>query len=249
MRTEAFDAALQRRLATSSKDHMAVLAQQARGIMKEIVRVTPPGTDGVAAGTRKAQEMGRTAVARDIYAVYGTPGTAFDLLEQTNKGVAQQFWGMHKEGRVAEAQLLFQVTTGQQMKAFDGGAEHQRARKSGGRVSKTQKRVFYVTEKRPLEKYVAEVQKRVHYLAAGWEEGAAKLGIQLPQIIAKHTAPGSVVYEIGEYRLRIEVTNAVSYASQADVERRIAWAVKAQTNKMDREWQDWMAKLNKKAGL
>lgn len=249
MRTEAFDAALQRRLATSSRDHMTILAEQARGIIKEIVRVTPPGTDGVPGGTKKAQAMGETAVARDIYAVYGTPGTAFDLLEQTNRQTALEFWGLRKDGRVAEAQMLFQVTTGKMMTAFDGGYEHKRARKSGGRVPRGQKKVIYVMEKGPLTKYIDQIQERVHHLAAGWEAGALKLGIHLPQMITKHTAPGSVFYEIGESRLRIEVTNGVSYASQADVERRISWAVKAQTNKMDRQWNDWMDKLNKKAGL
>jgi hypothetical protein len=238
----AFNAALVRRVATSSRDGIMILAEQARGIIREGVAVTPPGHPGVPGGTRAAQQHGEAKVAADLAKLYGTPGTAFALIRDRDVHQAAAFWQLHKHGNATAAKQIVQQQIGGTYGPFDGGRLHD-TQFVGGRVKGSKRRpVLYVSNPEELKAFAARQSGRVHYLASGWNEIAAKLGISLPQMITRHTGPGHAVIEISETRLRIVATNDVAYASDTGLERRLQFAIDRQASKMEAQWQNFATK-------
>jgi len=243
-----FETSLQRRLATSSRDHLLVLSEQARGIMRTVVELTPPGHDGVPGTGRKARQMGMAAVARDIKRIYGTPGDMFAEIKQRNEQMADAFYGQVKARDIAAASATALRAIGKPLYPFDGGSLHKRFKGKQGRV-KSRAQIFYVEDEKELKNYIKERQKHVQFLQAGWKSTAAKLGIQLPGSITSHNSPGAIAIEVSAQRLRIIATNAVKYASNADVERRIQWAINRQASKMERQWETYAQRFNQRSGL
>lgn len=249
--TDAFDTALQRRIATSTRDHFSLMVEQARGIMRRVIAITPPGSDGVKAGSRQATEQGKAKTASDIYKLYGTPSDAFDLIKkEKGEGVADAFWKLSKEpGKASETNQFFREQTGKSFTTFDDGAIHKRLRARNGRVNRS-KIIYFVSNPEAVSDYVAKKQGNVNWLVAGWKRTALKLGVSLPSSISRHDSPGEVILEATAERLRMVATNAVSFASNVrDIERRLQWAMNKQTDAMNRAWDDYQDKLNKAAGL
>jgi hypothetical protein len=242
-----FETALTRRLATSSRDHLLVLSEQARGIQRRVIDVTPPGSEGVKGTSRQARKMGMAKVEGDIRKIYGTPGDAFELIKAKDAHAADAFWAAHKKQHLAEASRVMETVVGKKLYPFDNGSLHKRMRR-GGRV-RSRSIIFYVEDQRELKSYIKERQKRVQFLQAGWKHVAAQLGLSVPASISAHHAPGSAVIEVTQTRIRIVATNGVSYASNADVGRRIQFAINAQAGAMERQMQTYIDNLNRKAGL
>ena len=67
LNTAAFMAAAARLLATSKRDAVTVMKQQAKGVIKEVIAITPPGGPNVSAG--KARKRGTLNVKADILKV------------------------------------------------------------------------------------------------------------------------------------------------------------------------------------
>jgi hypothetical protein len=243
-----FETALQRRLATSSRDHLMVLADQARGIMRQVVDITPPGSQGVKGTTRAARAMGQTAVARDIRKLYGTPGDAYETIRQRNSDLAAGFWKQLKEGNRAAASEILRSISGVGVYAFDGGTLHKRHKNRRGRVQNNRV-VMYVEDDKPLTDYITMRQKNVNFLQAGWKPAAGKLGFSLPASIAGHQAPGAVVLEVTATRLRLVAENRVEFAARTDLARRIQWAINAQAGAMERQMERFTQTFNRQAGL
>lgn len=66
IKTDRFNAAMEKYLEGSRRSTEAVMQIQAKGIVKEIISITPPGRDGV--GQSKARQAGERSVTRDILA-------------------------------------------------------------------------------------------------------------------------------------------------------------------------------------
>jgi hypothetical protein len=243
-----FETALQRRLATSSRDHLLVLSDQARGILRKVVEITPPGTKGVNGLSRAARAMGQAAVERDIRSLYGTASGAYDTIRQRDEAAAAAFWANHKAGDTTAASAILRAKTGTGLHKFDGGTLHKRHQNRRGRV-RSKRVIFYVDDERDLDAYIKGKQKRVNFLQAGWKAAFAKLGLPLPVNVSGHEAPSTAVIEVTATRLRILAVNAVNYASNTDLERRIQWAINGQAGSMERQMEKYMENLNRRAGL
>jgi hypothetical protein len=238
---QPFEDALTLRIATSAKLAEEVLKQQARGIFRNVISITPPGHEGVKAGTRGAAEMGKAKVAGDIAKLYGTPSAAFDEIEKKNPADARAFWAVKRTRPDAAADIVRQHT-GTWYGPFDGGKLHAQ-RFVGGRVKgKKTRPILYVSEPKALKDYVKSKQARVHFLAAGWKEIANKLGLAVPGMIAVHGAPSAAAILANMERIVIRAVNELSYASDADLNRRVQWAIDAQTGAMQRQWKEFMEK-------
>jgi hypothetical protein len=242
-----FETALTRRLATSSRDHLLVLSEQARGIQRRVIDVTPPGSEGVKGTSRQARKMGMAKVEGDIRKIYGTPGDAFELIKAKDEKAAGAFWAAHQKRNFTEANRVMESVVGKRLHSFDGGNLHKRMRRKGSVRSRSI--IFFVEDEKDLKDYIKSRQKQVNFLQAGWLSAALKLGLTLPASIATHQAPGSAVVEVTATRIRIVATNGVKYASDADVERRIQFAINSQAGAMERQMERYMQNLNRRAGL
>ena len=67
LKTDAFNAAVARLMANSRRDAVVVMKEQARGIMRNVYAVTPPGRAGLPAG--QARKRGRDNVKADAFKV------------------------------------------------------------------------------------------------------------------------------------------------------------------------------------
>ena len=74
--TRAFMATAARFLATSKRDHLVVMREQAKGVIKEVIALTPPGRPGMSGGRAR----GAAKVKADILKL--VKGTTVDARVQ-----------------------------------------------------------------------------------------------------------------------------------------------------------------------
>jgi len=104
---------------------------------------------------------------------------------------------------------------------------HNQHRNPRGRVKKGigKKHKVWKTD---FTRYLKSQKDQVGRLAAGWNEAARKFGWNPPVWISRHNSPGSAKVSISGDSLKVEMTNAVSYASgQKGLESRMRRALKA----------------------
>lgn len=237
-----FEAKFVRRAASASRPAAAILLEQARGIFRAVIEITPPGHTGVKAGTRAAAEHGKAKVEGDIRALYGTAATAYDRIMEAGKAKASAFWFLHKRGDDANAARVFKDATGEWFGPFDGGAIH-RSHFTRGSVKKRKGRpIIYVNDERALNDFIKAQQSHVHWLAGGWNNVARRLGISVSSEISRQNSPGMATVDFTMDHLRVIATNAVAYATDTDLERRIQWAIDRQAQKMENQWRDFVSR-------
>lgn len=242
--TREWERSADRIVATSKRDRPTIMKQQFRRILTRAAEITPPGSEGVKAGTRAARKQGEAAVAGDIARVYGTPGAAYDLLERKSKAKASAFWLLHQSGQNTEAHRVLYEETGLAFSPFDGGKAHKGLISKRGRVERRNTRrafLFAVQDPKALADYVKEKQDHVHWLAAGWRAALLSIGGSLPAMISRHPAPGSIEFIVESMRMVLRAHNEVTFASHIrDFERRLQWAMDATTESNNRQWDFWV---------
>ena len=253
----AFQSALTTMISQSKRGPLPVMLEQARGVARKIVGITPPahitqaGTDesgdalwNVVIGG-EAKKHGEALVRADIYKVYGTAGKAYEKIKAAKPALAAPFWIAKKRNNRAEMNRIFQLACGRVFEDFfsDDGARHQQLRNSRGRVGWGSKDPsMWVADDRALKAYIRTIQNRVGWLAAGWNDALAGLGISPARWIARHDAPGTGSIKVDDTGIEITLTNKVSYASKSDLQRRVQYAVDSQTGTMERRLRDYLFK-------
>jgi hypothetical protein len=250
VKTQPWKDGVQRLLATTKREAPAVLKSELKGVLQIVVDITPPGSQGVRGIA--ARQQGEAAVEKGIRGIYGTPNEAMELMKggsSPDDGMAKGFWRHQKRGETEDAAILFRAVTGRGFAPFDGGKLHQQQR--AGRARPRNRGVmYYVSDPKELDAYVKLIKSRVFWDAAGWKKAAAAVGLNLPQMISKHDAPGSFDLQITDAIIKAIATNAVKYASNAaDMDRRIQWALDTRRAIMDRRWNEYMATLARRAGF
>jgi hypothetical protein len=92
--TRAFMATAARFLATSKRDHLVVIREQAKGVIKEVIALTPPGRPGMSGGDRA---RGAAKVKSDILKL--VKGTTVDARVQRTD-IAAIHASRRRRGRV-----------------------------------------------------------------------------------------------------------------------------------------------------
>lgn len=231
-----FERALVNRIASSKRELPQILIEQARGITRRVTDITPA-----------AKPAG---IAADIRKVYGTPGAAYELMKESGHAdAADQFWFIHSKGGVNTAADVFEKTMGRPLYRFDGGEAHRRARSRRGKVT-LKKPLFYLRDEGELKAYIRTMQEHRDWLRSGWGMIARKLGGSYAAgVLRHHEAPGSAEVIITNERLSVRAVNAVKFASNTDLERRVQFAINAQAGAMERAFQRYEDQLNRRAGL
>jgi hypothetical protein len=257
----AFSSALSTMVSQSKRGPLPVMLEQARGVGRKLVGITPPShivqagkdEDGNALWNvvqgGAAKRHGEAVVKSDIYKVYGTPGGAYAAIKAAKPALAAPFWIAKKKNNQAEMQRLFFLALGRSLNAFDGGTRHEQLRNNQGRVSGRNLKEYTYDEKE-LKAYIKKIQSRVGWLAAGWNDALAGLGISPATWIARHDAPGKGSIIVNDDGIEITLTNSVRFASQiSDMQRRVQYAVDSQTEAMERRMTDYLQKLCARNGF
>lgn len=257
----ALQTALTTMIAQSKRGPLPVMLEVSRGVARKVVGITPPAHITQLPGQDEsgnalwnvvlggdAKRHGEAVVRADIYKVYGTPGAAYAKIKAANPKLAQGFWIAKKKNNLKEMNRLFHLACGQVLNAFDGGTRHQQLRNNRGRVS-GKNLVAYVSDAKDLKAYIKTIQGRVGWLAAGWNDALAGLGISPAAWIARHDAPGTGSIKINDNGIEITMTNSVSFSGQSDLQRRVQYAVDSQAEAMERRMTDYLLKLCARTGL
>lgn len=247
--TERFDRALKRLAATSRKSAVEVMTQQAKLLFALVAKITPPGNEF--ASGRAAEKQGKTAVAADIYAIYGTPSDAYDAIDQTGRKTdADAFWALYKDGQLGDAKEIFEAVTGSEITyGFDGGAAH-RAAGIGARKRKNRRRTVFTFSVEGVTSHVKDTQASVWWLASGWARALRALGARLPTGTGKHDAPGSLAVIVNDALIDIKMTNRVKFAGQVPgIKRRIRSAMRIRAEVLQRQWDFHISRAARSAGF
>lgn len=220
------------------------------GSMPGVAGITPPYGEGKLQNARSAEAHAKSKIAADINSLYGSPGDAFEAIQEKAPGQAQAFWYLYKHNDVPGASDILRAETGSIIHPFDDGVYHRRnfrRRSRGGRNFR-----FYVSDPKNLKAYVQLEQEMVWWLASGWAEPLRELGAKLPTGVTKHAgAPGDLQFKFTNGLLSIEISNDVSYAGAiADMERRIMTVMNDwRVARLDRMHENYLAKLAGSSGM
>lgn len=237
----------------------------ARGFVKDVVAITPPGSPGNSgSGAKKA---GETAIASDAARIFQpmSPAAIRQIQDFQGRESASQFG--HK-GAAALGEVRDVVLSFGQMAAF-----HQARRKANGRVSGggqggrlNRERAADLTtglrrkdlrsldigivEKSDYVRFITLLQKNVGRLAAGWNKAAALLGVRLPAWVRRHgDSAGEAGVTVTNTLFRLTVSNAVKFVGNVRAyDRRVQAALNLQAAKMNRQADFLMKKALKRAG-
>ena len=123
--------------------------------------------------------------------------------------------------------------------------------KSTGRVNPRNLKTLYPVSYADYQALQKRLVGEVGILAAGWNAAAAQLGAAVPAWIKRHgNSHGSIQVLVHPAGMRIRMTNVVRFADNVhDLERRMQWALKAQTAAMQRQVNHLLTKAGKKAGF
>jgi hypothetical protein len=250
--SDKHDAALQRLLSTSKRGAVTVCKQEFGIILTNVARLTPPAILNQNVTGKKAEVIGKAAVARDISSLYGTPNDAYSLI--TDKGGAAQasaFWLMHSQGQDDVASQIMKQATGKSFSDFDGGELH--GRTAGGkrrRSSRKREPVFYVRNPDDLQKYIEEEQSHVWWLASGWAPALRALGRKLPYGVDRGNAPGTLKVQVTTAKIEITAIDQVGFASNVtNIEDRIKRAMDFRADRLQNTWDNYIKTLSGETGM
>ena len=187
---------------------VVVLKEQARGILRNVYEVTPPGRAGMSAA--QARKKGRTNVKADAMKVV--------------------------------------LPVGRDPAETDVAAVIKRYRRDGRVRSEITPRITVPAD--ALKAYLVKKQALVGFLASGWNQSAARLGLKPAAWIWANDGPGAVLIEVNEKGIRIVATNRVKYASSiSQLRSRLQWAVDQQRRAIERRLAFFQQQQAKKAGF
>ncbi len=150
------------------------------------------------------------------------------------------------------AQPVLAVAQKQLVSATDLLAAHARSRSgANGRVNPRSRKEKLLVAQRVAVQVIAKLQKRVGWLAAGWNKAAAHLGVRLPAWVRRHgDSYGEVKVEVTATKFRLELGNVVKFVGNVrDYSRRVQRALDYQANKLNRQADYLMKKAIKAAGF
>ena len=227
--TSRFDHALKQLHQASGRDARESLERAARGFVRRVVAITPPGGGG-RTGTA-ARKAGEGAIRKDLGRIFAP------VVLKGRRKITQVF------GTPLKRPVF--VPTKERWPDVEAIYAGRLARKGGRKhLTRGQKQAFYV-DKRKLSALQKMLIARVGFLAAGWNAAAESLGVKLPAWVSRHgTGHGSYLALLDTSHISITIVNAVGYALNVDgIEGRIQSALNLQANAMIREREALLKKV------
>lgn len=264
-----FTAALGKFAQFSKKDAATLLRDQARNFIRRVVDITPPATGKADASARK---HGEAAVRADLRRIFTPKDRGFlQYIEKLGHDSGQLKFNAEHGGSVGEWHLHrkdgtpYVIAYDVILWSRDGLVGfHEKRRTANGRVSTASRHVTTGTrtkDARNLDRafvpkdnfawFERRVLARVGLLAGGWNKAAQELGTRLPAWVRRHgTGRGDIELQLTGTRLRILVTNDVSYAAAVrDYQPRVQRALNDQAKAMNRQSAFLAKKAARRAGF
>jgi hypothetical protein len=227
-----------------------LVIQEAKGFTKDAQRITPPASQGVSGPAAKAQGM--AAIRRDLLGGGGGGAKFAGIFTVLPDALIEQAVLYNASDNVR----LFVTKTGEvygtekalfrPFATVDQMYTHHRKYFKHGRMSQAGARTRDIGRWRFIDKmvvsqgamndYLKYVYEKVGSLASGLNAAAMEFGVPISPWIKRHgTRSGSVDFvEDDELRFMISITNAVSYAGNAGMQRRMDKVLEYRMSKLRR---------------
>lgn len=216
-----FEQSLARFAAITKGSMREVLENQARLFVEDVVKVTPPFSQGVNA--TKARQRGEKSIKANLNKLF----------------VARPLVGSRKVthlfGKTDVPGLPYVVKTTERYPDVEGiyRTEKKAAKGRAVRGVRFQRQELPVSLAK-VRKIYAREKKNVGWLAGGWNRAASKLGSKVPAWVKRHAAsPGAISMRFSRTKLSIRVENRVDYANAVGgMDKRMAFAVRKRMDAM-----------------
>jgi hypothetical protein len=219
---------LLKKLKQVPREAAAIMAKaiedDARGFVRDITDITPPSMGKANPASKK---RGESAVMRDVWKVYATPGKLYAIIKARDEKLAAAFWAAVKHKNWPQAARICKTLGLKELIDFgsDDGAAHEKRRGSNGRVTGT-KPSEHVRDARYVRSYIKQQQSRVGLLASGFAPAAARLKTSLPTWITRHQQTvGSITVIPRPDQFTIIITNRARHGRANDLSRRMQFVL------------------------
>ena len=265
-----FEAAAARTMAYTHRSFEEELRSQARGVMKEIIAITPPRSGKGFSSPKTAEAQGQGKMRADligggsgrgkrragVFVVLSDSLVDSAIETDTFQSENVRLW-TRRDGTVYGTQRSFFRPDAS---ISEMRAHHKEYFKNGqmsraGTYTRDIGRWKWIDQMiiraSTWERYWKHIAPRVGYYAGGWGPGARALKVPLPPYARRNSStPGRVDITIQPNRLRIVIENAANFSSvDRDMARRVQWAVNVQATKMERRLPFLMRAAARMGGL
>lgn len=196
------------------------LKRQGTGVMRSIVKVTPPFHRGISAG--EARKSGINAISKDLYRIFRP------VKIKRKRAITHLFGKEHPDAP-------WFVRTKEETKDVETTYRTVQKLDSKGRKARYEK-PLYVSQTK-FRRLQLQLERKIGFLGGGFAPAAEGLGVALPAFMKRHAfAPGALEMKLTGDDLYIIISNSVRYGPRVyDFARRVEWAVQAQRGKMERQ--------------
>ena len=226
----------------------SLVKQEARGLAVELARNTRPF-----GFSEKAKKRGEKAVAKDILKVFATPDQAYETAKAADSTQADRFWAHIQNRRFARAKQALAASPSKWRDLPVGRLDpklHQQSR-TGPQANVTRKEpAQIVTNRKPLDTYIAKVQRRVGFAKGVWIKAAKAIGGTVPgaaQWTSPHRkAPGSATVKTGD-KPSVSLISRLDYMDDVTTETGIRLALDTAAGRLRKALATSLRKVNKRA--
>ncbi|MBP7948916.1 MAG: hypothetical protein KA004_04610 [Verrucomicrobiales bacterium] len=212
---------------------VSLVKQEARGLAVELARTTRPF--GFSDGARK---IGEAAVAKDVLKVFATPDQAYESAKAADMAAADRFWAHMQNRRFARARQALAESPSKWRDLPLGRLDpkHHKESRVGPKAKVTRREpAQIVTSRKPLDTYIARIQRRVGFAKGVWINAAKALGGRVrgaAKWATRHKqAPGTAKMKTGE-RPSISLISRLDYMEEVTTETGIQLALSAAAGRL-----------------
>lgn len=226
----------------------SLVKQEARGLAVELARNTRPF-----GFSQKAKKRGEKAVAKDILKVFATPDQAYETANAADSTQADRFWAHIQNRRFARAKQALAASPSKWRDLPVGRLDpkfHQQSR-TGPQANVTRKEpAQVVTNRKPLDTYIAKVQRRVGFAKGVWIKAAKAIGGRVrgaAQWTTRHRqAPGSATVKTGD-QPSVSLMSRLDYMDDVTTDTGIRLALSNASARLRKALATSLRKTNEKA--
>lgn len=242
----------------SRRDFAANLELAGRGVVKNVVAITPPnrvekggeGEGDSLVGGVQARKQGEAAIMSDLYRIFFPASAGFmkKFLHANPDGTRAEAFG--HQGQKAIGTVQVRVMSLGQMRAFHkskknskgrvrGGGEggrlnftHAQELKTGMNKSQLSGLEYAIVSPKDFKEYAKMIKERVGWLGHGWGAAASRLKVTLPTYMSRFaTSHGNIQLDLGPAKFRVKATNNIAWAQDVrGYTRRLQEAVARQAS-------------------
>lgn len=230
----------------SAEDKKAVLQETVRkdaiGFVRDVVAITPPGHQGkkLVSGSngKAAVEAGRNKIKHDLlHIIHPIQDDVINKALSYDQGFSDnvRLWVNKAKEVYGVERALFRPDA-----TIETIYDHHRRYFRKGRMTQAGKFTRDIGRWKFVDrlvirestwlKYLEYVWEKMGILAGGWNEAANQLKVRLPKIAKRHSSGNFLqIHKPDGYTIKI--TNTITFASQADMDRRAKWVLDSNKRK------------------